>query len=227
LATVALIYCGGGNPRFATIAHEAGFLYGAQLPGSLASLPLYFADQDWKRPRRTAYMRALDRHRPQIATVLDWEHDDQWREVLDWAEEAAQYAFSVMIIPKVVEGLERIPETIGGVPVVIGYSVPTKHGATCVPIWELAGRKVHLLGGSPHRQRREYHAISGVANVISVDGNMAMKMAVRHCQYWIERPQSTGYWVALRPASEDAPYEAFRRSCANIRKAWGVKELMR
>ena len=53
-----LIYCGGGNAKFAQIAIDAGFLYGAQLPSTVYH-PLHFADQNWKRPDREKYMKAV------------------------------------------------------------------------------------------------------------------------------------------------------------------------
>ena len=74
-----LIYCAAGNRRFAEIATSHGFRYGAQLPGTVYTdvAPLYFADQDWKEPNRDKYMSALAQHRPHMATVLDWEREEQ------------------------------------------------------------------------------------------------------------------------------------------------------
>lgn len=220
-----LIYCGNGNPRLAQIAVDAGFRYGCQLPGRVTlEEPLYFADQDWKKPIRSAYMEALQKYRPTMATVLDWEQEDQLPEVLSWAEEAAQWVVSaVVIIPKVVGSIDRIPHKIGGRDVVLGYSVPSKFGATNVPCWEFSGRKVHLLGGSPHRQMREWQYLSCLADVVSADGNMSNLMATR-CKYW-----EAGRWVALKDEGGQnwgtgAPYEAFSRSCSNIYTAWGDKK---
>lgn len=225
-----MIYCAGGNGRFARIAIEAGFLYGAQLPDTVY-FPLAFADQDWKRPDRAVYMAALSEHRPRMATVLDWERDEQLPEVLAWAEEAAQYVETVMIIPKVFGGIARLPRRIGGAAVRLGYSVPTRHGGTQVPVWEFFGWPVHLLGGSPHAQMRI--ARTAGLSVRSADGNMHMLMATRHCRFWVPgtaRYASNRWWPTLREAhgqmwgdggaDSDAPYEAFRRSCKNISDAW-------
>jgi len=98
-----LIYCANGNSEFARIAIEAGYTYGAQLPGTVYHPPA-FADQDWKKPNRAAYMVALAQHRPRMASVLDWERREQFVEVLQWAEEIAQWVDVVMIIPKVFAG---------------------------------------------------------------------------------------------------------------------------
>lgn len=226
-----LIYCADGNPRLAQITIDAGFKYGARLPGSVG-YPIYFADQDWKNPDREKYMAALAEHRPTMATVLDWEQPEQRANVLDWAEQAAQYVERVVIIPKVPDTIETLPRQIGGAEVVLGYSVPTSYGGTFVPTWEFAGWPVHLLGGSPHKQMELCHYL----DVVSVDGNLHNLMATRYCQFWVPgtaRYASNRYWPTLREANggenwpgEDAPYEAFRRSCENIAEAWRDRTLL-
>lgn len=225
--TPTLIYCGGGNPRLAQIAMDAGYKYGSQLPETVYG-KLTLADQDWKRPNRTAYMAALAIHRPVMATVLDLECAEQLAEVLSWAEEAAQYSERVMIIPKVFGIVSQLPRHIGGREVVLGYSVPTRFGGTQVPIWEFADWPVHLLGGSPHAQMHIWRHLQGMADVISADGNLAQKMAVRWCQFWVNgtaRYAANRWWPTLSEAdgikwADDAPYEAFRRSCENVMAAW-------
>jgi hypothetical protein len=208
--SIEIIYCANGNRRFAQIAIEAGMTYGAQLPGTVYFRP-EFADQDWKKPNRAAYMAALARHQPRMATVIDWERADQLPDVLSWAEEAAQYVETVIIIPKVLGGIPRLPRRIGGAAVRLGYSVPTAYGGTELPLWEFAGWPVHLLGGSPHRQLHVAHYLE----VVSADGNYANRKATQFCEYW-----NGARWLPVRPVQEDAPYEAFRRSCKNIMAAW-------
>jgi hypothetical protein len=217
-----IIYCAGGNKRFHDIASAEGWRYGARLPDTVYG-PLYFADQEWKQPDRAKYVAHLAAHQPFMATVLDWEHEEQFPEILAWAEEAAQHARIVVIIPKVIGGIGRIPAMIGGRPVHLGYSIPTKFGGTAVPIWEFGRRPIHLLGGSPQAQMTLFRYL----NVQSLDGNMMQLMAIRHCAFWT--PDRTrfrrGYWPTLEEADgrkweTDAPYEAFRRSCVHIMQAW-------
>lgn len=222
-----IVYCANGNERFARIAIEAGYRYGAQLPGTVY-LSVWFADQDWKKPNREGYMAALAEHRPEMATVLDWERDEQLPEVLDWAEEAAQYVNRVLIIPKVMGGIAHLPRRINGTDVVLAYSVPTRYGGTQLPLWEFRGWPMHLLGGSPQRQMNVWQHLSCIAEVVSVDGNYANKMATKWNQFWMPgnaRFAQNRYWPRLREADgqdwgEDAPYEAFRRSCQNIVAEW-------
>lgn len=244
-AHVDLIYCADGNARFAEIAIKAGFLYGAQLPPRGLPYPPYFADQNWKTPDRERYMAELEKHKPYMATVLDWERWDQLPEVLGWAEDAALYVEEVIIIPKVIGGVSSIPRVIGNKPIRLGYSVPTKFGGTLVHPVEFLGWPVHLLGGSPLVQARlgglfslnkpRLFSDAEQLNVVSADGNYHHKMATRYNQYFVAdgsaRYARNPYWPTLREANggqnwgdgrakADAPYEAFRRSCEAIMKVW-------
>ena len=205
-----IIYCANGNQRFAQIAIDAGFRYGAQLPGTVYRAP-WFADQDWKKPNRDRYMAALAQHRPHMASVLDWERQEQLPEILAWAEDAAQYVEVVMLIPKVQGGIHQLPRAIGGKSVRLGYSVPTKFGGSQLPAWEFAGWPVHLLGGSPQKQM----ALIRYFDVRSADGNYHNLKATKFCEYW-----QAARWIPITPKQDDAPYEAFRRSCENIMAAW-------
>lgn len=161
-------------------------------------------------------MSELDKHRPFMASVLDWEQSEQLDEVLGWAEDAARFVQVIMIIPKVIGEIGRLPRWIAGRPVRLGYSVPTKFGGTSVPVWEFADWPVHLLGGSPHKQIE----ISHYMQVASVDGNYANMMATRFNEYW-----DNGRWCELSDhgghVDNDAPYRAFELSCQNIMAAWG------
>ena len=213
-----LIYCASGNAPFAQAAVDAGWKYGAKLPFTVYQA-VYFADQDWRSPDRTAYMRALREHRPHMATVLDWEHPEQLAEVLDWAQEAAQWVRQVVVIPKVSGQMYLIPERVGGAEVLLAYSVPTKYGGSPVCLWEFGRRPVHLLGGSPQRQME----LATYLNVVSADGNMAHQQAHR-CRFWSREKGSHGHWVQLSEVGdhtkEGANLAAFKRSLRNIQEAW-------
>jgi hypothetical protein len=217
---ITLIYCAKGNRRFSEIAAAAGFQLGAQLPGTIY-FPLYFADQNWKKPNRAAYMAVLEQHRPVMASVLDLERREQLSEVLDWAEEAAQWSQSIMIIPKVSGIIQRLPRRIGDADVVLGYSIPTRHGGTSVWSSEFFGWPIHLLGGSPHAQMRHAARMRGV---VSADGNMANLLAHR-CRFWRQERGLNGHWIQLSECGDGdwgvgANAEAFRRSCENIMQVW-------
>jgi len=205
-----LIYCADGNRRLAQIAIDAGYKYGARLPGTIYH-PIYFADQDWKKPDRNAYMSALATHRPYMATVLDLEDTGQLDEVLSWAEDAARYVEVVLIIPKVQGIISKLPRDVGGAEIRLAYSVPTKYGGTELPLWDFYDWPVHLLGGSPNNQME----VARYLDTTSIDGNYHNLKATKFCEYWDD-----GRWLSITPKQDDAIYEAFRRSCVNIWEAW-------
>lgn len=214
-----LIYCADGNPKFARAAIDAGWLYGAQLPNKVYE-KLFFADQNWKAPDRRSYMKALKKHKPVMATVLDWEREEQEKEVLSWAEEAAQYVEKLVIIPKVRSAIAKIPERIGKAKVILGYSVETNYGGTRVPLNEFLNRPVHLLGGSPHKQLD----LAYYLNVHSCDGNM-MHQQAHKCRFWREKPLEKGHWIQLNKANlgnlgKGSNLAAFKQSLLNIKAAW-------
>jgi N-acetylglutamate synthase-like GNAT family acetyltransferase len=156
--------------------------------------------------------------------VLDWEHEEQFAEVMSWAEEAAQYVSqAVIVIPKVMSSIERIPYCIAGKPVRLGYSVPTRFAGTSVPAWEFKRREVHLLGGSPQLQ----HQLAMMLNVCSADGNYISKMSSRYNQFFSagKMRAKNGHFPRLAESvfgwvKVDAPYYAFELSCMNIRALW-------
>lgn len=248
-----IIYCADGNPSFMQIAKDYKFLTGAQLPRKIYDehLPLYFADQDFKRPRYTGYIRALRKYRPIMASVLDIMEWRRWDEYLMRAEEISQYCQVVMFVPKlngVIKQLEiEFPnKKINGKEIRLGYSIKTRYGGTDVPTKEFEGWSVHLLGGSPIEQLKKSTEMS----VVSCDGNYAQLMS-GYCQFFYpeflwtdeyrERAEKKGkdreiknpIWPTLLEFDKrrwgdgsdtaDAPYEAFRRSCENIMKAWRHK----
>ena len=211
-----LIYCAAGNREFLPVALKNGFKHGAQLPRKKLYAPLFFADQDFKKPDREKYMKSLETHNPVMATVIDWEKEEQFNDVISWAEEASQYCDRVLIIPKVIGGIKRIPRRVNGKDIVLAFSVPTKYGATNVPPWEFSGWPVHLLGGSPHQQIQLYMQMP-YCDVVSVDGNGFQRKATKYCEHW-EYP---GRWVPDGKKEESGgPLRAFTRSVENISTAW-------
>jgi hypothetical protein len=100
-----IIYCDTANARTAAIAVEVGFKYGAQLPARLVFYPPYFVDQNWKKPVKDKYAAAVEQYKPAVATVLDWEYEDQLPDVLDWAETIAPFVQRIILIPKVPGGI--------------------------------------------------------------------------------------------------------------------------
>jgi len=219
-----LIYCAAGNPALAGVAIKYGFTYGARLPAT-AYFPPEFVDNDYKLPDRAAYMKALEIHRPRIATVLDWEQLGQKDEVFSWAEEASRYVTkAVIIIPKAHGTIDSIPSSFNSIPVRLGYSVPTSYGGTELHVGEFGDRPVHLLGGSPQKQSH----LTRYLNVVSADGNYVQKEAVSRNQYFtaganplaLNKRFTKLEESVYKRVGEDAYYLAFELSCMNIRAMW-------
>lgn len=211
-----LIYCADGNRRFADIAMSHGYSYGSRLPATVYHPPV-FADQEFKKPNRAAYMAALAEHKPRIATVLDLERPEQYDEVIDWANEAAPYVETVVIIPKYDGAISQLPREVQGRPVRLGFSVPTSYGGTKVDTSEFSGWPVHLLGGHPAEQIR----LASHMAVVSADTNYHHKIAFKG-EVFLNRWRR--YRIPLSQMGildkEDAAYLAFRISCVNTRAAW-------
>lgn len=217
-----LVYCAAGNRRFAEIAIRHGYRYGAQLPKTIYFDP-YFADQNWKNPVRDRYMETLYKYRPEIATVLDWEREEQYSEVMSWAEEAAHFVKeAVIIIPKVIGGIKRLPRTINGKQVRLGYSAASSYAGTPVSLGEFVGWPVHCLGGSPSRQME----VSCEVHTLSADGNFIQQQARTRNQFYSPAIRSKcNQWPLLREVGlghvgKDAIYLAFELTCIAVPMAW-------
>lgn len=219
--TPTLIYCAGGNRRFAEIAIRRGFKYGAQLPQTVYFTP-YFADQNWKKPVRDKYMATLEKHRPTLASVLDWEHEHQYAEVMSWADEASQYVEVVIIIPKVIGGIKRLPKTINGKEIRLGYSAASTFASTPVTLSEFKGHPVHCLGGSPRTQME----VSRSQDLRSADGNFIQQQARMRCQFYSPGTSAKhDNWpllkeIGLSSIKQDAIYLAFELTCIAVPMVW-------
>lgn len=216
-----LIYCGRSNKTLDPLALVAGWEYGLRLPFT-AHYPPVFADQNWKKPDRQRYVRAVAKYRPEIATVLDWEYPEQEEEVFSWAWEIVPYVSTVVIIPKVPNVISRIPKQLNGKEVRLGYSVPTKHGSTPIKVSEFKDRPVHLLGGHPHIQIM----LARRMNVVSADCNYHSLKANKHCEVWT--CEGTRRWIPVSRfgvAGNNSNKIAFLLSCITIKRAWGVVSL--
>ncbi len=210
---VELIYCADGNARYAGIALKHNFTYGAQMPRKVHFKP-DFIDQDWKKPDRDKYMQKLQEHNPRMATVLDLEHESQFDDVMAWAHEASAYVQeTIIIIPKVSGVIDRIPTSINGKSIVLGYSVPTSYGGTNLMFSEFNRRPVHLLGGNPLKQVELSHYM----NVVSADTNYHQKISTKGVVTSYGYPVTTNFYTHQE---HDLNYTTFELSCMNIKAMW-------
>jgi hypothetical protein len=222
---VDLIYCAGGNEQLSDIALEEGWKLGVR--SDLTSYhKVDFVDVDYKNPDFEAHLKRVIKERPKYATVPDLSDEHVLRKDVNCAlmryELLKPYCEVVYIVPKLYRQLPMLPLEIP-----IGYSVPTTYGGAKFTPKSLKNRKIHLLGGSPHAQLDIFKILDSLDNtVLSVDGNMAQRMAIEFCKYWkFGGVRATGQWVKYevgKPKQGEAPqyFECFRRSARNIKAAW-------
>ncbi len=214
-----LIYCAGGNPRLSQIAHEEGWLLGFRSDKSFGAFLATFIDIDYKQPNFARHLAVVAKHRPKYAIVPDLSEAEVSQADIDRALSQAQglapYCEIPLIVPKLSGQIALLPASIA-----VGYSVPSRYGGASYPLWELAGRRVHLLGGSPRKQFQVYLHLAGIATVLSADGNYAQKQAVRYAEYWTGKR-----WIEhedVKQSRQDLYLECFRRSCRTIQQGWRI-----
>lgn len=189
---VDLIYTFGGRDTSCCQAVKLGFLYGFQsskrpclYAERMQGHEVQFIDNDYFRYDHARHLEAVARYRPKYATVRDVMTKEQCEAagiayydldtILRWAEEIGEYAEHVIVIPKY-DCLDEIPERY-----ILGYSIPTSHGGTPLPIERFFGRRIHLLGGSPRDQFRYYKMAEPY--VVSIDHNYVHKLS-QYGQVW-------------------------------------------
>lgn len=138
-----------------------------------------FVDNNYFDYVHTDHLLYVEHFRPKYATVKDIMTEAQCAnagiqytplgQILDWAQELEQYAENVILIPKY-DCLDEIPERY-----MLGYSVPSSHGGTPLPVSLFKGRRVHLLGGSWKAQLAHMAALG--EDVVSLDNNMVALLA--------------------------------------------------
>lgn len=211
---VDIIYCAGGNPRFAHIAQAAGMMVGHR-SGDTFHFPPQFLDLDWENPDLDQHLALAKEHRPKYVVapdIVEWPYP-HW----EYAQELLAYSENVIVVPKVQGIIPEIPSDF-----LLGYSVPTSYAGTDTPFWELAGRPIHILGGDPHKQLELWRYLPG--DVVSADCNILNKMATTRCLAWMRRKGTEGHWHRLHwligRTPRTAPYIAFTISAFEIMEAW-------
>ena len=164
-----------------------------------------FLDVDWKFYDFHRHLDAASALRPLMTVARDIECISALDEILSEAEQLRRFARHVILVPKDVRLKGRfdqlLPEEF-----VLGFSVPTRYGGTCLPPSEYA-RPVHLLGGRPDVQRR----FAAQMPVISVDCNR-FTLDARYGDYFDGE--------IFRPHPEGGYDNCLERSIVNITRCW-------
>ena len=139
-----------------------------------------FVDNNFKKYNHNKHLEVVKQYKPKYCTVRDAIIESDCRlmdieyypleQILDWAYELQEYSENVIVIPKSVEYVDRIPECF-----MLGYSVPTSYGGTNFDIRYFTGRHIHLLGGSWKKQLELLQLMGN--DVVSFDNNSISIMA--------------------------------------------------
>jgi hypothetical protein len=170
---VKFILVRGGDKNAPTIAKESGWLYGSRNDYSVYSQDVYMLDIHWTNYEWPKYIELVKRLQPTVAMVADYEKPSQRRELYRQIRELKPLVQQVMVCPKFDGAIAHIPSFC-----LIAVSIPTSYAGFLPPMVELVGRKVHLLGGNPHKQADFIRKANGVkAEVVSLDANYHVRKA--------------------------------------------------
>ena len=183
-----VIYCRGGNKNAPVVAQESGMSYGTRHDYTSYG-NVYFVDINWKNYTWHDYVEIIRERNPVMAMTPDYEAPEQ-RAMLEACINDLRTKTDVeriLVCPKFTCAVSHIPDDC-----IVALSVPAPTYAGFLPdLRECTGRKIHLLGGNPHKQVDLIRKLRGVnADVVSVDGNyLARKAALgsyfRHGR-WID-----------------------------------------
>jgi hypothetical protein len=182
------IYTDSSSKGLCCMAVQTGLKYGIQsgykgcirLNEFSGRHKVVFVDCDYKKYNHEKHLASVKQFSPKYATVRDIMNEEQCNEagieffsfdqIMNWAYELSEYAENVVLIPKI-DVIDRIPAD----KFMLGYSIPTSHGGTTIPIEKFANHKVHLLGGS---WKKQVDYIERYDCVVSCDNNLINKTAI-------------------------------------------------
>lgn len=209
------IFCmgNGKGDTFPTIARASGMAYGVRNSEQARAWP-YMLDIDWKKYNDGKftwldYMSLVHEYHPVQAMCVDYESPEQRPQLeRQIADLRAAGVLRVMVCPKFHGAVAHIPDGC-----IVAVSVPSEYAGFVPDGRELAGRHVHLLGGSPHAQRTWSTRLQAAgARIISFDGNAHERGASGG------RTFSRGKWRAV---GEGKISESdYRDICINSGRNW-------
>jgi GNAT superfamily N-acetyltransferase len=174
------IFCMGNGPgvTFPTVARLSGMAYGTRSSETARAWP-YMLDIDWKQFNDGKltwpdYMAMVNEYRPVQAMCVDYESPEQLPQLKQQVDDLrAAGVMRIMVCPKFPGAVADIPDNC-----IVAISIPSGYAGFIPDLPELRSRRLHLLGGTPHKQREytlRFQAVGGT--VISFDGNSHQRAA--------------------------------------------------
>jgi uncharacterized protein DUF6610 len=165
-------------------------------------------DIDWEHYDFERHLAAVRDVRPHLTVARDVIDCEALADTLEQAWELSRWASKVIIVPKDVRLTPLLTEVIPP-QFLLGYSVPTRYGATLIPLEAFGRRPVHLLGGRPDVQQ----AIARKLQVYSFDGNR-ITLDAAFGKYF------TGTGFCRHPARGKFYHKCIRASLESIDRLW-------
>lgn len=166
-------------------------------------------DIDWQYYDFRKHLDAVKATKPLLTIARDIEDKSQLKRVLDQANELALWTSRVVIVPKDPRLAPNLSELIPP-NFLLGYSTPTRYGATVIPPSSFRSREVHLLGGRPDIQ----FSLAQFLNVYSLDCNR-ITLDAGYGDYF----NGSGF----KPHPNGGYYSCIKASLKEINRLWNTK----
>lgn len=167
----AVILCKGSSPSIPEVIYKTGMLYGTRHTEKPLLQP-FMVDIQWEKYDWQDYLTKLKAWKPVFVMAPDFMNLEQLPDLLTKIQELRDLGIlKIAVCPKFIGAVQYIPKDC-----IIGISIPSTMAGFLPPIEELVGKKVHLLGGSPHNQIK-YIREGTNFTVVSTDINMHSKAA--------------------------------------------------
>jgi hypothetical protein len=164
-----------------------------------------FLDVHWRKYDFERHVQATAELRPLMTVARDVQTSKHLDKILGEAERLQHYAKIVVIVPKDRRLAKHLCDSIPS-NFVLGFSVPTRYGATVIHPRHFQ-RPVHLLGGRPDVQR----VLASQMPVVSLD-----------CNRFTLDAQFGDYFdgETFRPHPRGGYMRCLRDSARNIERLW-------
>lgn len=210
---VLFILCKGSQKRIKDVPYTYGMAYGTRHTETPYHQP-FFVDINWKKYDWQDYCHKIAKWKPVFALVPDYESVKQRKDLYQKIRDLRSLGvLRVGCCPKFDGAVAHIPSWL-----IVCVSVPTRYAGFLPNKSELEGRKLHLLGGSPHKQLEIIKHYDN-ARVISVDGNMHTRSAW-YGSYYDDKKNCWHY----RKGEGRTYDETLELSCKNIMRAFSCVE---
>lgn len=173
------IVCYGGNRQVESIMQDyIGYWFYGIRDDYTSHIPIHFLDNSFKKPDLSRYIRKLQKYQPALATLPDIEDEKSYNLYLRYYQEVLQLSNMTQYIT-IIKSFDYFFDAD-----YIGYSVPSRYANTTIPVsYFRQFNKIHLLGGTPHKQLEIIQELGGVT---SIDQNSFI-LAARFGKVWENR----------------------------------------